>query len=234
MRIEDDALKKIYQGYVLAKIPANRKRCPSPKVLSNSFKSTLSHRKKMKIIDHITECSCCTEEFKLLLELHRYQNSITNPINDNHQMPSSAYNLINQHSSRRYNWRFAYLLFGIVLVLSSSFLILQKKELLEIRHKEEAKITLVYPTYKHTLPNPLIFLWKENISAQYYVLELFDDALLPVWTSPKISGTQLQLPDRIISLLYFGKSYFWMITAFSSTEKIAESDLLKFSILNKQ
>jgi hypothetical protein len=234
MRIEDDALKKNYQGYVSAKIPANRNKCPSPRVLSNSFKSTSSHRNKKKIIDHITKCSCCAEEFKFLLELHSYQNSMINAINYNRQMSSSAFNFINPHSIGRFIGRFAYLLFGIALVLSSSFLILQKKELLEGRRTEEAKITLVYPIYKHTLPNPLIFQWKENISAQCYVLELFDDALLPVWTSPKITGTQLQLPDRIFSLLYLGKSYFWMITAFSSTEKIAESDLLQFSILNKQ
>jgi hypothetical protein len=233
MKTEYDDLKKLYQGYISSKIPDNRNKCPSPIALFNSFKSSTSLRNKKKIIGHITDCSYCREEFDLLLDLQRYQASSITVINETSSTASSTDKLGAINIRRRFMWRYAYFLFGLVLILSAYYLIVQQNNLTEVKRASEQRILLITPTHVHTFPKPLIFRWKEQSASQYYILELFDNSLLPVWTSQKILDVQIQLPDEVLSRLHSGHYYFWMITAFSSTQKISESELMRFLALNK-
>lgn len=233
MKIQDDALKKLYQGYIASKIPHNRKNCPSPMDLFSSFKCSTSKRIKREIIAHITECSFCKEEFELLLELQRYQIS---SIYITSEIPAKILLSDNSHISsfkRSPFWRYAYILLGLVLITSSFFLILQNKQMSEVLRTREARILLFSPTRTYPLHNPLIFRWQKQSAAQYYMLELFDDTLLPIWTSQEIFDVHIQLPNEVITQLQIGKSYYWMITAYSGTEIIVESDLMSFLVLDK-
>lgn len=233
MKIEYDDLKKLYQGYITSKIPGNRNKCPSPKALFNSFKSSTSLRNKKKIIGHITDCSFCREEFELLLEIQRYQASSITVLNETSSTASSTDKLEAGNIGRRFIWRYTYFLFGLALSISAYYLIVQKNDLTEVKRASEPGILLITPAHVHTFPKHLIFRWQEQSASQYYILELFDNSLLPVWTSQKILDVQIQLPDEVLSRLHSGNYYFWMITAFSSTQKISESELMRFLVLNK-
>ncbi len=233
MKIESDDLKKFYQRYISSKIPDNRNACPSPMALFNSFKSSKSLRYKKNIIGHITHCSFCREEFELMLELQRYQASFTSVINEFSSTASATDKRGDANIWRRFIWRYAYFLFGLLLILSAYFLNVQHNSLIELTRTSEHKILLITPTHLHTFPRPLIFKWQELYVSQYYILELFDNSLLPVWTSQKIFGVQVQLPEEVSSHLRSGDYYFWMITAFSSTQKISESELMRFLVLIK-
>jgi hypothetical protein len=233
MKTEYDDLKKLYQGYITSKIPGNRNKCPSPMALFTSFKSSTSLRNKKKIIGHITDCSFCREEFDLLLELQRYQASSITVTNETSSTASSADKLEAGNIGRRLIWRYAYFLFGLALIISAYYLIVQKNDLAEVKRASELGILLISPMHVHTLPKPLLFQWQDQSASQYYILELFDNSLLPVWTSQKILDVQIQLPDEVLSRLHSGNYYFWMITAFSSIQKISESELMCFLVLNK-
>jgi len=232
MKIEYDDLKKLYQGYITSRIPRNRNKCPSPMALYNSFKSSTSLRIKKKIIGHITDCSFCREEFELFLELQRYQASSITIINETSSTASSTDKLETVNIGRRFIWRYAYFLFGLVLSISAYYLIVHKNDLIEVKRASEPRILLITPAHVHTFPKPLIFRWQEQSASQYYILELFDNSLLPVWTSQKILDVHIPLPDEVLSRLHSGNYYFWMITAFSSTQKISESELMRFLVLN--
>jgi hypothetical protein len=233
MNIESDDLKKLYQRYITSKIPDNRSACPSPMALFNSFKPSKSLRYKKNIISHVTNCSYCREEFELILELQRYQASSSSVINAISSTSSTTDNRGNPNIGKRFMWRYAYFLFGLLLILSAYLLIVQQNSLKELTRTSEQKILLITPTHVHAFPNPLIFKWQELYVSQYYILELFDNSLLPVWTSQKIVGVQVQLPEEVLSHLRSGNYYFWMITAFSSTQKISESELTRFLVLTK-
>lgn len=232
MKIEYDDLKKLYQRYITSKIPGNRNKCPSPMALFNSFKSSTSLRNKKKIIGHITDCSFCREEFELLLELQRYQASSITVINETSSTAPSIDKLGAVNLGRRFICRYAYFLFGLALIISAYYLIVQKRNLTEVKRASEPRILLITPEHVQAFPEPLIFRWQEQSASQYYILELFDNSLLPVWTSQKILDVQIQLPDEVLSRLHSGNYYFWMITAFSSTQKISESELMRFLVFN--
>jgi hypothetical protein len=233
MKIANDDLKKLYQRYVTSKIPDNRNKCPSPMALSISFESLTSIRNKKEIIDHITECSFCREEFEILLDLQKCQASFSTSISGNSSTDSTKYILGAANSAKRIIWRYAYFLIGLVLILTAYYLIIQRNSFSEAMRTSEQRILLFAPAQVHTFPKPLIFRWEAQPSSQYYILELFDNSLLPIWTSQKLVDIQTQLPVEVLSSLQSGNYYFWMITAFSSTQKISESELLRFLVLNK-
>jgi hypothetical protein len=201
--------------------------------LFNSFKSSTSLRNKKKIIGHITDCSFCREEFELLLELQRYPASSITVINETSSTASPTDTRGAVNIGRRFIWRYAYFLFGLVLILSAYYLTVRQNSLTEVKRASEQRILLITPAHVHTFPKPLVFRWQKQYASQYYILELFDNSLLPVWTSQKIFDVQIQLPGEILSRFHSGNYYFWMITAFSSTQKISESELLRFLVLDK-
>ncbi len=234
MKLNDDILKELYQGYVDLKTPFNRKNCPSSIVIASSFEPSVSRRKKKKIIDHISECSYCREEFMFFFELQKC-DFMSNKM---------AFKTINYDSQIRANnfkiyglypfWRYVCFFLGFVLIISSILLFIRRDELSDTRRTNETSIMLIYPTLKHTLPSPLIFQWQKRSSSQYYILELFDDALLPIWISNKIYDSYIQLPADIYSKLLPEKAYFWTITAFIDTSIIEESKLTRFIVFNKE
>jgi hypothetical protein len=192
--------------------------------LFTSFSSTTTLQNKKNIIDHITACSYCREEFELLLELKKWQLA---------SGASSPDKLGAVRFGRPFMWRYACFLFGLVLMLSAYYLNVKQFVFIEGTRTSEQRILLIAPTQVHTFPKQLIFRWQEESDSQYYILDLFDNSLLPVWTSQQILDVQIQLPDEILSRLQSGNYYFWMITAFSSTHKISESELRRFLVLNK-
>jgi len=122
---------------------------------------------------------------------------------------------------------------GLVLIATSALLIIQNNDFSRISRSGGAGINLLYPVTTHTKSEKLIFQWKRQPESGYYVLELFDEALLPLWTSQKADALQAQLPDDVYSNLKIGKSYFWMVTGFSEDLKIDESPLTRFILINR-
>jgi hypothetical protein len=232
MKIEEDNLKKIYQAYVASKMPDNPKKCPSPKALLKTIKCSGSSKNKRELIDHISKCSCCKDEFCILLKLHNYDTSVNKNIDVTSIRSFSLLSLVHSLSPRPI-MQYVSILISVSLIISSLFLIQTKESSLGALRRNSQIILLKNPTDVHVLPNPLIFKWEGIAEAQYYILELFDETLLPLWTSHKIIGLKSQLPEDILANMKKNKYYFWMISAFSTTEKVAESDLASFFTLNK-
>lgn len=228
MKMEVNSLKQFYQAYVTSKIPEDRMNCPSPKTLLKIIKSSSSFRKKKKLIDHISRCAYCNKEFLLLLKLNNYEKDLLINIIDN---PRKSFSLLNSGHpipQPRQFMKYASILIGFTLIISSFFLIKENEIPLASQRRRNQFIQLINPVNLHILPNPLIFLWREHPDSQYYILELFDDTLLPIWTSSKITGLGIRLPEEILASLKKNSYYFWMISAFSGTQKVAESDLVSF------
>jgi len=234
MKLSDDIIKELYQRNIALKEPFTRNNCPSSMAIASSFEPSASRRKKKKIIDHISECSYCREEFMLFFELQKcdFMPKKMAIKTVNYDPQTHAHNV--EACGLSSFWRYACLLFGCVLIVSAIFIFIQRKELSDAQRTSETSIILIYPTSKHALSSPCIFRWKKKPASQYYILELFDEALLPIWISYKIYGTYVQLPKDICLKLLPGKSYFWMITAFTDMSKTEESRLTQFFVFNKE
>jgi len=233
MKSENDDLRAIYRAYTASHKPLSRKRCPSVIAIANSFDPGASRRKKKRIIDHLSECSYCREEFDLFFRLQ------TIPW-DTQRASASRKALGFPDDIPRAEgpnifplWRYAALVLGFGLIVSILLIFFQTWELVEVQRTEGPGVVLVSPIAVQAISKELLFRWKEFPSAQHYILELFDEALLRVWVSPPLHDRQVQLPDKVGRGIRPGSSYFWMVTAYSGQAKTGESKLASFKILEK-
>ncbi len=226
MKSENRDLRDLFQAFVRSKGPGDRKDCPSVQDLADSFDPKASRRKKKKIIDHLSECGDCREEFRLYLELNNF--------GDDRRMdlaPALSKKVSRApHLSSVALWRYAVIAVALGLVVAG-LVLLRKGEIPEVeRNPAERGIVLVEPLSGTIRPDGTVFRWRELVSAQHYLLELFDETLLPVWVSPPLRKTETRLPEDIARALKAGASYFWMVSGYSESSRIAESRLARFEV----
>jgi hypothetical protein len=224
MTLKDDDLKRLYRSYVAGRAEPDRKACPSWKELSDFFGTKLGPKKKLKIIDHVTNCSACAEEFEFLYQLDQRGEDVAEEADRRSSRPQSG-----RVEASRF-WRMCYIAVGGLLLLASLAIIIQKRiHQGEIR-TAPSEVILTSPGRDRSGSIPLTFRWEKFKGAESYVLELFDETLLPVWKSPETEGLSLLLPEEVGKLLPANKRYFWMITAYGGGIKIAESSLAPFKL----
>jgi hypothetical protein len=234
MKTNSDLLKDLYQGYAESRKSADRKDCPSAEAMVSSFEPSASRRKKKKIIDHLTECSPCREEFMLIMKLQE-SDAMPDKHADGAAPPySRAEKVRNGGGGFSSVWQYVYALLGIGLIVTSLFLPDRSKQISDVPRSKEISLALLYPTSTHALSDKLIFRWQEKRATQYYVLELFDESLMPIWTSPGIRETQIELPFEIGQKIRTGGSYYWMVTAYSDTWRRTESKLTRFEVPDRE
>jgi hypothetical protein len=232
MKVDDAILKALYQGYSASRKPDNRKGCPSSLEIINSFEPSTSIRKKKRIIDHVSECSFCREEFILLFEVQKSSPALPGIKDATARHRSRAdTSVLSGPSSARF-WQYACCLLGLGLMLSSLFLIISKKYLSEAERAEQTELRLLSPKTGQSVSLPVVFRWQARAEVDHYGLELFDEALLPIWASGEIRGVQMRLPPHVLAILIPGKSYYWMVTSYSKNSETHESRLSLFKILN--
>jgi hypothetical protein len=230
MKIELDRLRTLFQGYTASKRPPDRRGCPSPRAMAGSFEASLTSRARKNIADHISECPFCQEEFMIFMEARRSEAGAPEP--EDQAISSQPRPLPRRRaggSGLAVVWQYACVLIGLGLAISSFFIVIQHEYSSEVQRSNETEILLLVPRASQVITAPPIFRWRASPAADYYILELFDEAMLPIWTSERVRGIQAPLPRDVFSGLLPGKSYFWMVTGFSLDLGTKESGLSRFS-----
>lgn len=234
MNLKDEELKGLYQSYVTMRTSGDREGCPSPETLLSFFVSRSKARKKLKIVDHLTNCSACIREFELLLEIQRFQDQLTPQVReatDSGRFPSTPLGALRTIG---HSWRISPIIAGAIFVIASLIIVIRELGRPVGVRATSSSIVLVQPNPINPASLPLIFIWKEVNGAETYVLELYDDALLPVWKSRELSSPPVTMPEDLARRLRLNKPYFWMITAYQNKEKLAESELTRFVVRPKK
>ena len=126
--------------------------------------------------------------------------------------------------------QFACVLLGVGLMVTSVIVSIHQREISTIERSGKTGIALLSPKDDRSLSAPPVFRWQGRSAQDHYVLELFDDSLLPIWASGEIRDLQIRLPSEVYATLLPGRRYFWMVTAFSPRAKTEESKLGRFII----
>lgn len=247
MKINNDRLKRLYTEYIKTKMPTSRENCPPVRDLTDFFNPSFLAKKKESIIEHITHCSLCHEEFEIILKIRRDDVSFIKEHNNlsrviNHSSVTST--IIDRLFSRfkkiqipRFYWKYAFSLLFVSMFIFSSLLIFRpdwahfpwKKE---GRRGDSNIIQLIAPVNTSAVKSSLVFQWNEVKESDFYILELFDASFLPIWKSPKILDNSVFLPNEIIDKLKKNRSYYWMLTCYLPNGAIIESDFKEFILKN--
>jgi hypothetical protein len=225
MKTDHPNLGKIYRSYISTRSPLDRKKCPPPLDIARSFEPSAPARMKKRIVDHISVCPMCREEFMMLLEHRRSgEEEVADPAESrpkrNYEAKKRYFNLV--------AWQGAIVLAGLTLVISSFFLIRQISETSQTRQADRVAISLITPEYGRSLASPYDFRWKGKTGDDYYVMELFDETLMPIWTSEMIGSSRFRLPREVATGLRPGQTYYWMITSYVLGSVSGESQLGRF------
>ena len=243
MKIKHKDLQKLYKDFVMENIPESRKDCPPSKEIINFFRAKLSEKQKTKIVDHITHCNYCAQEFEFILQTLRYEGKLSEEIgnlirskNDKTALKTKDKKIpLNSGKKQKLftpvlSWKYALLPFAVLLIIFA-LIFFPRSENEEYRGVNHIRIQLVEPIDGKYSKSQLEFRWNELKDSDYYILELFDETLLPVWKSNRISKNRVIPPAELVKKLSINKTYLWMVTAFFPDGRRVESDIEEFILI---
>jgi len=239
MKINEIDLKKAYAAYVQGKKPSSRKSCPSIEMMRDSFGARFSRKKKMEIVAHITNCSSCAREFILLAQLSRPDRDLETEARKLGESIKDCQGIqVRGHSEKRpffpsfasSFWKYATVLAMLIIAGSAIILITRNPQGFGERGSGLALLDVIGPSTSMLFHKSPLFEWKEIPEYEYYILELSDESLAPIWKSGRISRGQYTIPDNIWLRLRKNGNYYWMVSAYQEDKKKAESKLHHFFI----
>ena len=228
MTTDPDRFKALYAAHVGLQKPASRQDCPSPKRMIRLLSSRSSAREGSKLIDHISLCSDCAGEYGFLTEALRSERVLVGDIEN--WLGSGQKAEPRRPHLLRYSWGLASLLaaFFIVGFIVLRLVILRSPE--RYRAASEAGVALLEPVEQKVSRQSLVFRWQPVQGVERYVVEVFDEALSPVWKSPPLFETRIVPPDQVARGLAPRKSYFWLVSAFLPSGEKWLSPLEEFTL----
>jgi hypothetical protein len=232
MTLNDEDLKRIFRSYVDKRDSGTRQGCPSFSELSGFFEPGTPRTKKLKIIDHITSCSACADEFDFLRGLNNYEKRLAQNAREIRAKNSSYSTRPYAEGKRAWIWRYAPITAGVLFLVVSLAVVLKWERPGDSR-TATSLVTLQSPGRGQSVSITMVFEWKSFQEADSYILEVFDDVLLPIWKSGEITSTLFKPPEEFWSRLRPDGSYFWMVTALKGGNKLAESELRRFALARK-
>ena len=198
----------------------------------------------MKIIDHMTNCHFCAQEFQFILCIFRFEKKLNEELCrhllSQKKMPQIK-RIVKQNYKKSFqkqmilqsffSWKYAIPLFGVAIIIFALSLF-QNFRYKEYRTIDTKGIQLIEPINIKYSKSSLVFEWKDYKGSNYYLFELFDKTLLSVWKSKKIFKNFVLLPDEVVKNLDINKKYYWMITAFLPSGKKVESNIAEFILID--
>jgi hypothetical protein len=229
MKISHKELKELFGHYLEDKLPIARAKCPFPEDITACLRGEIPTKRRNQTIDHILHCVLCHNEFEFALETIREEKRFIHDL--------GTIILGKKHKKKKkYTQLFAFRpswLYSLILITVVVMIILLVKNISEehtYRGIETQYVMLISPN-KITIPrHNLKFEWEHVQNSDYYILEIFNESLYPIWKSKKITDNYTLLSKEITRRFPKDQTYYWMITAFLSDGKTIESRLKDFNI----
>jgi hypothetical protein len=229
MKTNDREIKTAYRDLLLAASGTRKKGCPAAEEIWRLFSDGIPRKQRARMVDHITTCSLCFQEFEAFLEISRAEEDFVREV-------QSRFRSYARNAPSPMLWRYAaaFLITIAVLavaVLSTKWFDFTKRA--EERGRLSGQVRLLTPGQETALSSPLIFRWEAVDLAEYYVVEVFDDSLRPIWKSAQLTITSCELPTQVKETMTKELKYYWMLTAFSPGGRKTESSLEEFSLIDR-
>jgi len=228
MIISDNNLKKLYREYLKDTTAVSREKCPNPETILKSLRSPYYSKKKATILDHISQCFHCAQEFDFVLSTLRQESDLYKEIEETAPRTSSNSSL--SSLPRKFPKLIPVVALLSVMIMSVGYFTFKYVQKKEFRTLRASPLELTTPVDRSVGLNELVFEWAKFAKISYYKIEVFDESLLPIWKSKDIYSNYIKAPPNLLRKLNRSETYFWMVTAVFSDGRILESRLEGFSI----
>ena len=250
MKISFRDLQGHYRAALSARLPSSRKDCLSADQIIGLLDRAQSQRCRARFIDHLTQCSSCYREheaFRSLLQQrdlcvedlaawakHQQKKRQLFSVEDSWDEYGRILGREKQGGMLRHGWSYALsaaFLLGCLIIILSRIPIVRNIWDSSYRAGPETRILLVHPRQDQILAGRSIcFQWTPLPRAVYYVLEIFDASLRPIWKSPETRAARIILPPEVSARMTPSKPYYWLVTGALPDDRLAESKIGVFII----
>jgi hypothetical protein len=231
MKIDNKGLQRIYQAYVAGKDRESREACPSPDSLRRSFDPTSTRDEKDAIVDHLSQCSSCAQEFDFLRQLLDRERELAEKLDDIRGSRHGGRFILRKVVSAvfpRFEKRYATVFLLVIGMIAGVLMLRHGLGRNDGRGKTPPPLELIQPLGRVPPASPLIFKWEPLPAPAAYVIELYDEALNQIWEGPKIMVGTSALPASAMGRLARNKTYYWAVTAYDQNGNKRESELRSF------
>ena len=250
MKISFRDLQGHYQAALFAQSPSPRKDCLSAAQIIGLLDRTRSRRRRAYFMDHLTRCSFCLQEYEVIRNLLRERDLCVKDlaawakrqqrkkqslgVEDSRDEYGRTIGLGKHSGMLRRGWSLALsaaFLLGCLIIILSRIPIVRNIWDSSYRAGPETRILLVHPRQDQILSGRSIrFQWTPLPRAEYYVLEVFDASLRPIWKSPETRAARIILPPEVSARMKPSKPYYWLVTGALPDDRLAESKIGAFFI----
>jgi len=227
MKIDADGLKSLYRGYVESQTPVSREDCPSVEQLVGTLRGGGSKKEKARVVDHLTRCGECAREFGFALETVRAESALIRELGGRGEPESAG-------RRRPFYLGFSWGLASLLVAVCAAGVLFWRLALSPARDTYRAgaaaRLELIQPGQDPVRLGSLVFRWKPAGDVQYYVVEVYDEALAPLWKSEPVAGNLAAIPESLKEKLASGRKYFWTVTAHFARGDTLASPLRPFNL----
>jgi hypothetical protein len=230
MNINLNDLRTLYKSFLESRPFDRYRRCPSWKDILATFNNRISGRRRSRIISHISNCPTCARESKWLIEtvvlIQIFEKELC-AFMRKRKKKYFGFSIPLGHAAAT--------IFGL-FALSISIWILIGGSLpsFSTSSRLSTEITsnwhTIEPVGKLSFKSSITFNWIYKGKASNYILEIYDDTLASIWTSPPLITSSFCLSSDTFDIFIRGNCYFWLVVARNSEGTISDSDLTYFEV----
>ena len=231
MKIGNEDLQRIYQAHVAGKGQESREACPSLDFLRKSFDPTSTRVEKDAIVDHISQCPSCAQEFDFLRQLSDREWELAQKLDGIRGSRHGGRFILRKALSAvspRFEKRYATVFLLVIGMIAGVLMLRHGLGRNDGRGKMPPPLGLIQPLGRVPAASSLIFKWEPLPGPAAYVIELYDEALNQIWEGAKITVSASTLPASAIGMLARNRTYYWAVTAYDQNGNKRESGLRSF------
>lgn len=199
MKLNDRQLQDAYRSST-SRAKTGRADCPSAETLTELRQDTLPDSERTSLLQHLSICSDCLEEYRLGESLETVVSS-----------GKTTAGTWTQH------WRLAASITVLAITLSFFWMLHQSNRIdydpsrME-RGREQNDWKIIPPDGGKVPPGAVQLRWSSVPKATGYRVSLYDTDSTQLWTSRVVSTPVVEIPQSVS--LESGKHYYWRITIF--------------------
>lgn len=216
MKLTEGELKAIYAE---ATARTDVDGCPDAEALVAASLGELAPAEREAVAGHLSSCSACADELRLLAELRPVVEGATGAA------PSPDRAVAGSFWARLPSaWRASAAAALVVAVAAVALVAVQTSRspttTPPIERGDPARSTATAPPNRAELAEPPVELsWTALAGATGYRVTLYDFESTPIWQSPPLRDARAVLPDEVRERLPRGKPIFWRVAVTRGVER---------------
>lgn len=243
MKLTEEQIKELYRRRT-ARLVRGPAECLTEELLRCTAARELTQDERERVIHHLRSCSDCAREYRIAHSSKQWASQVAPAFGQSAETvkiqgwsPGPLAAFWNRIMSAP-TWRAGALAAVIVITVGASVIVWRATHPVgrpDSAERGGAGLAMKIDPPDRAVLNevPGRLSWSDVKSAESYQVALYDFELTPVWESPQLKATSVQIPDSIRARFAKGRPVYWRVIISSGIER-RQSDLFQFGLASSE